>query len=49
MRVLTSGTLDDRFDAERIDAEARARIEATEFDSAYRAGAELALDDLLVR
>jgi predicted ATPase len=48
MRVLTSGTLDDRFDAERIDAEARARIEATEFDAAYRAGAEVALDDLLV-
>ena len=48
MRVLTSGTLDDRFDAERIDAEARARLEATQFESAYRAGAEVALDDLLV-
>jgi predicted ATPase len=48
MRVLTSGTLDDRFDAERIDAEARARLEATDFESAYMAGIEVALDDLLV-
>jgi tetratricopeptide (TPR) repeat protein len=47
MRVLTSGTLDDRFDAERIHAEVRARLEATEFESAYKAGAEVALDDLL--
>jgi predicted ATPase/DNA-binding SARP family transcriptional activator len=48
MRVLTSGTLDDRFDAELIDAAVRARMEATEFESAFGAGAEVALDDLLV-
>jgi hypothetical protein len=47
LRVLSAGTLDDRFDAERIEAAARERLGSEAFEAAFTAGAAAAVDDLI--
>ncbi|HEX6392624.1 MAG TPA: BTAD domain-containing putative transcriptional regulator [Acidimicrobiales bacterium] len=44
--MISSGMLDDRFDAERIEAEARKRLGDQEFEEAFAAGAEADVEAL---
>jgi predicted ATPase/DNA-binding SARP family transcriptional activator len=43
---VSSGMLDDRFDAERIEAEARKQLGDQKFDKAHAAGADADVEDL---
>jgi predicted ATPase/DNA-binding SARP family transcriptional activator len=47
LRGWTAGTLDDRFDAERIEAAVRERLDASVFEKAHVAGATADVDELI--
>ena len=44
--MLSAATLEDRFDAERIEAEARKALGDQKFQKAYAAGAAADVEDL---